>query len=373
MSMNGTLRRAAAITFLGAFLVAGCERPPVDSVQRGYRGNGMEQVVNPRLHADLAEANRAPDVVPPVPEGGPRASEIFQNVQVLGDLSVAEFTRTMVAITNWVSPQQGCNYCHNPADMASDDPYTKRVARVMLRMTQKVNEDWKSHVAQTGVTCHTCHRGQPVPAKTWTTNAGYEMASAFRPTGQNVAGVAAVGNTSLPYDPLTPFLQEAREIRVASGVALPTDHSSPIQDTERTYGLMMHFSESLGVNCTYCHNSRAFRSWEESSPARLTAWHGIRMVREINNEFIASTTDDLPAERKGPLGDPLKAGCNTCHQGAYKPLFGVAMAPDYPALLKKMSTTPRPAAPVEAPAAEAVGPDAPAAGDAPAGAAAAEG
>ena len=347
-------RLATASTLLAALLVAGCERPPVDTVQRGYRGNGMEQVVNPRLHAAAAEANRAPDVVPPVPEGGPRASEIFQNVQVLGDLSVSEFTRTMVAITNWVSPQQGCNYCHNPADMASDDPYTKRVARVMLRMTQKVNEDWKSHVAQTGVTCHTCHRGQPVPAKTWTTNPGYEMASAFRPTGQNVAGVAAVGNTSLPYDPLTPFLKEAHEIRVASGAALPSGHVSPIQDTERTYGLMMHFSESLGVNCTYCHNSRAFRSWEESSPARLTAWHGIRMVREINNEFIASTADYLPADRKGPLGDPLKAGCNTCHQGAYKPLFGVAMAPDYPALLTKMSTTARPPAPVEAaPAADA--------------------
>jgi photosynthetic reaction center cytochrome c subunit len=96
------------------------------------------------------------------------------------------------------------------------------------------------------------------------------------------------------------------------------------------------------------------------------------MVREINNEFIASTADDLPADRKGPLGDPLKAGCNTCHQGAYKPLFGVAMAPDYPALLSKMSTTPRPVAPVEAtPAA-----DAPSADDASApadGAAAAEG
>ena len=49
---------------------------------------------------------------------------------------------------------------------------------------------------------------------------------------------------------------------------------------------MMHISTALGVNCTYCHNTRAFYSWEESTPQRVTAWYGIRMVRDINNNYI---------------------------------------------------------------------------------------
>ena len=29
-------------------LLTGCERPPIDAVQHGYRGTGMLQVYNPR-------------------------------------------------------------------------------------------------------------------------------------------------------------------------------------------------------------------------------------------------------------------------------------------------------------------------------------
>ena len=35
---------------------------------------------------------------------------------------------------------------------------------------------------------------------------------------------------------------------------------SSLKQTEHTYGLMMHMSDSLGVNCTYCHNTRSFAS-----------------------------------------------------------------------------------------------------------------
>jgi photosynthetic reaction center cytochrome c subunit len=37
----------------------------------------------------------------------------------------------------------------------------------MLQMTQYINSEWKTHVADTGVTCYTCHRGQPVPSALW--------------------------------------------------------------------------------------------------------------------------------------------------------------------------------------------------------------
>jgi photosynthetic reaction center cytochrome c subunit len=121
---------------LAALLLAGCERPPVVSVQTGYRGTGMEQVYNPRTLAQQASLNAAPAPQPAAASDGPKAKEIYQNVQVLGDLSVAEFTRHMTAITQWVAPTQGCGYCHNLQNLADDSKYTKVVARRMIQMAE---------------------------------------------------------------------------------------------------------------------------------------------------------------------------------------------------------------------------------------------
>jgi photosynthetic reaction center cytochrome c subunit len=86
------------------------------------------------------------------------------------------------------------------------------------------------------------------------------------------------------------------------------------------------------VNCTYCHNTNAFGSWENAPPQRVTAYYGIRMARDINNEYMVPLTDTFPANRKGELGDVAKVNCTTCHQGAYKPLFGQSMLKDHPEL-----------------------------------------
>jgi tetratricopeptide (TPR) repeat protein len=71
-----------------------------------------------------------------------------------------------------------CNHCHvgeNPDsldgyDFASDEKEAKRIARVMLRMSNAINDDFlpetgRENVAQ--VRCVTCHRGirKPVPLK----------------------------------------------------------------------------------------------------------------------------------------------------------------------------------------------------------------
>jgi photosynthetic reaction center cytochrome c subunit len=162
------------LLLLGATtLLAGCERPPIETVQAGFRGTGMMQVNNPRTSTALVAAQKLPDAVPAMPAGGPTAKESFKNVQVLGELSAGEFTRTMLAITAWVAPEKGCAYCHAEGeDLSSDKLYTKVVARKMLQMTRHINTDWKTHVAETGVTCYTCHRGQPVPAKVWFTDPG---------------------------------------------------------------------------------------------------------------------------------------------------------------------------------------------------------
>jgi len=333
--MRTGLSKLLAVAAVGVTaLLAGCERPPVDTVQRGFRGTGMVQVYNPRTVELNIPANTVPEALAAVPPGGPPASTVFKNVKVLNDLGVGDFTRLMVAMTQWVAPEQGCAYCHAAgADFSSDALYTKVVARRMLEMTRNINTDWKTHVAETGVTCYTCHRGQPVPANVWFTQSAPNrpQGMAGNRAGQN-APSPTVGLAALPNDPFTPFLSQKDEIRVVSETALQEGSRHSIKQTEWTYALMMHMSNALGVNCTYCHNSRSFSAWDLSTPQRATAWHGIRMVREINGNYLDPLTKVFPPNRLGPEGDGPKANCATCHNGAYKPLYGTSMLKDYPQL-----------------------------------------
>ena len=339
--MNTGLKIAAALVALASivFVVRVFEAPPMDTAQIGYRGLAMEQVTNPRLQAAKTAANQVPEPVPAVPAEGPKAAEVYKNVQVLGGLSAGQFNRLMVSITAWVSPEQGCNYCHKEgADLSDDSLYTKVVARRMLQMTQDINSKWNAHVGATGVTCYTCHRGNPVPANVWFAKpevASGMMAHAGWRNGQNMPAPAAA-LASLPADPFSPFLSAGKEIRILGGSALPAGNDATVKATEGTYALMMHMSDALGVNCTFCHNSRSFKQWDQSTPQRATAWHGIRMVREVNNAYLDPLQPQYPPHRLGPTGDAAKANCTTCHQGVSKPLLGVSMLKDYPELAAAM-------------------------------------
>lgn len=326
---------SGVFAFFGGF-----ERPPVLAVQQGYRGLGMEAVSNPRTLADKVSRNQLPAADPPIELSGTKSSEVYANVQVLGDLDSNEFLRLMQAITNWVSPDtgvpgQGCAYCHvDGEDLSSDSLYTKVVSRRMIQMTQHINAEWKDHVQGTGVTCYTCHRGKNVPAELWFENPGPPQAGgmAGNRAGQNFPAPDAA-LSSLPFDPLTPFLAaDPAAIRVVSTTALPAGSRKSIKQTEWTYALMMHMSEALGVNCTHCHNTRSFMSWDNSSPARASAWYGIRMVQNLNQAYLEPLGSQYPHQRLGPLGDAPKANCGTCHLGVYRPLFGNGMAKDYPGL-----------------------------------------
>ena len=337
---------AALAAVLAAALLAGCERPPVTAIQNGYRGTGMEQVNNPRTDAQTVARNVAPPAADAASPDGPKASQVYQNVQVLGDLSVAQFSRHMAAITEWVSPKEGCAYCHNVQNFADDGKYTKIVARRMVQMTQHLNADWKPHVGNTGVTCYTCHRGNPVPAQVWYAPAGrkYTDNSVMGDlAGQNV-GALSVGYSSLPNDPFTPYLLQDLPIRVNGKEALKFTgvqaNRTSTKQAEHTYGLMMHMSTSLGVNCTFCHNTRNFQSWSEAPPQRVTAWYGIRMARDLNVAYMEPLTSIFPANRKGVQGDVAKVNCSTCHQGVNKPLLGAQMAKDHPELLQVAAGTP---------------------------------
>jgi photosynthetic reaction center cytochrome c subunit len=319
-------------SFLG---LVGCDR--TESVQWGERGTSMIHIDKPGRLKAAADIHGIPEPEPrdPPDPAIPLATEVNENVQVLTDLDALEFARLMQAISTWVAPEQGCEYCHNTENLASDEKYTKVVSRQMLRMTRDINTNWKSHVAGTGVTCWTCHRGQAIPSGTWFTNPGPQTPSAGITgvkAGQNTAGMRTVGNAALPFDPLTPFLEGDTQVSIQGTTALPSDNRNSIKKAEWTYALMMYMSNSLGVNCTYCHQTRAMGVWEQSTPQRVTAWHGIRMVRDLNGDYLNPLKTLYPPERLGPTGDAPKVACDTCHKGAFKPLLGVSMLGDYPEL-----------------------------------------
>jgi photosynthetic reaction center cytochrome c subunit len=341
----------AGLASLGLLTACG-ERPPVETVQVGYRGTGMEQVYNPRLLQQVAAKNQIGSIQPPAAPVEVMARDQYPNLQVLNDLTLTEFTRVMQSMAEWVAPKdQQCTYCHVGENYADPSKYQYQVARSMLKMTRDINTNWKSHVKETGVTCHTCHRGQPVPEYVWFTDPGArkEKGSIGTNAGQNTPvtglGLTTIAHSSLPYDPYSPFLLGDQGIRVESSTALPSGNRNSIKQSEWTYSLMVHMSNSLGVNCTYCHNTRAWASWEQSRPQRTVAWHGIRMARQMNNEYLVPLTGVFPKERLGPTGDVAKVNCQTCHQGVYKPYFGQSMAKDYPELQKRRAM-PEEAAPV---------------------------
>jgi len=349
-------------------LVSACHR--TQAVQRGYRGQNSVELYSEKTLAQEDEINKLVKPLRAASTTGPTAAESYENVQVLGDLSKQQFARTMLSIKSWVAPNEGCGYCHNAPDYASDVKYTKRVAREMLRMTRHINTDWTAHVAATGVTCYTCHRGQPVPAKTWYSAPDREVDGESVRRGAVRLPTYAAGNTVLPVTALDDYLLHDDNVRVAGPTALQGGNRHSVYQARDTYGLMMVMSESLGVNCTFCHYTPAFYNWDTSTPQRAVAWYGIRMVRDLNNTVMVPLTHELPAERLGPTGDVPKIYCATCHRGANKPLYGVPMIKDYPELVRPPTPAAAPtltSTPVAAPALTSATVAPPPAGSPPAG------
>jgi photosynthetic reaction center cytochrome c subunit len=301
---------SAATLLLG--VTAGCNgERKTDTVQLGYRGVALEYNYTRGDLSKRFQQVKLPAALPPAGESPPGPLP-WRNVQVLNDISVAEFNRTMIALTTWVAGTGNCAYCHNITNFAADTQqngktiYTKIVARRMLQMTRQINGQYSQHVKQTGVTCYTCHLGKPLPNGLWfyTTQTDY----------------------------LRHYLDRDGARVVSQTVAPSAANRSSVKQTEWTHALMISQSKSLGVNCTYCHNTRQFASWTQAPPARVVAMHGILMLRDVNSNYLAPLQSVFPAVRLGSMGDSPKAQCSTCHNGNYKPLFGAKMVKDYPAL-----------------------------------------
>jgi photosynthetic reaction center cytochrome c subunit len=121
-------------------------------------------------------------------------------------------------------------------------------------------------VKETGVTCYTCHRGNHIPKNVWFKSpeqAGGHMLGNLN--GQNNP-MESTAYTSMPNEPYSRYILENHPARIQGDTGLPTGNKHTIQETETVYSFMNHLSKSLGVNCTYCHNSRAFSDWNQSRP-----------------------------------------------------------------------------------------------------------
>ncbi len=164
---------------------------------------------------------------PRCPQDGPLAGTVYKNVQVLDDLSVAEFTRVMLAITQWVAPQdQSCAYCHGGDDLAADDLYTKVVSRRMLQMVRDINANWKDHVARHGrdLLHLPSRQGGAGEHLVQGSGSGACVGDGGQPARARTHRRPMVGLASLPNDPFSQFLVEPIEHpRGSPPTALPGD------------------------------------------------------------------------------------------------------------------------------------------------------
>lgn len=307
-------------------------RPPLVSKNYGPAALEMVTFTNPRRVWPYSDV---PEPLPPAETGGPKATEVYKNVKVLTNLSQHQFDRLMVAMTQWVAPKQGCSYCHDlKQGYAYDGLYTNKVTRQQIAMTLDMNTNWGNHLAPTGVTCYTCHRGQNMPPRLW-----YEQPE---PHHAGLLGKPRNWQTNaksirdfFPTESFEDWYLNGEDGRIQSDAALPHEKGSGVateEKAENIYILMMQMSDALGVNCNYCHNSRALSDWSESTPNRVVGWWAMDQTLHTNKDYIVPITGLLPRDHLGTLGDVGKIECATCHIGHTKPLGGYNLLSHYPEL-----------------------------------------
>ncbi len=336
---------AAAVGAVLAVIVPDWHLPWYHGTQMGYRGQSDTQFES-RAETDPINAV-LPPVLPPAETGGAKATDTYKNVKVLTDVSAAEFMRLQQAITTWVAPKQGCAFCHDTADYSSDVKPTKLAARRMMEMTRYINSAWATHVNPVGVNCYTCHRGQPVPAEVWWPRPAKPQGRlAERSEPWNEA--ADTVSTFFPNAGYSEYYLQDHPIAVQSVTAMRTNSVGAQVVTARIYEMMMEMSLQIGVNCGYCHNSRAFEDWSQSSPMRWTGYYSLRLIRDLNRNYLLPFAQLIPQQRtlvhptKGPVIPAYQSGqqpgnalltCETCHYRLPKPLNGANMVKDYPGLV----------------------------------------
>ncbi len=99
---------------------------------------------------------------PGQPPGGGRGGPPPKNIQVLKDVPPDQINLTMQYIAASLGVQ--CNYCHVQGQNDSDDKETKKVAREMMKMVDKLNATFFD--GKPRVSCASCHNGRAKPVRT---------------------------------------------------------------------------------------------------------------------------------------------------------------------------------------------------------------
>jgi len=333
-----------AVAVLAAIVVVPEWHLPVQGHELGWRASSMIQF-DP-APAEAALLKRPPAAIPSWSHDPRPADVAYKNVKVLTNVDAGELMHTMAAMTAWVSPNQGCSFCHAGADYASDAKPAKAVARLMLQMTRHINADWRDHVGAAGVTCFSCHQGQPIPSDVWFASPPVRQHPMIDWQEDYHEDELTV-RKFFPDEGYEEYLLQSTPGSSQSYTALPTHSAAAQVVVKRLYEVMMQMSDGIGVNCGYCHNSRAFFDWRQSTPARWTGYSGIQMTRDLNRNFLIKTGALLPQDRfrldkahewnlapdqAGTMPGNGLSNCATCHHGEPKPLGGANMVDAYPAL-----------------------------------------
>ena len=338
---------AAVVVSILAVKVPDWHGPGVHGTQMGYRAGSSVQFAS---RAETAPINAdIPAALPAADTGGPKATETYKNVKVLTDVSAAEFMRLQTALTAWVAPKQGCAFCHDTNDFSLDTKPTKLAARRMLEMTRYINAGWKSHVQPSGVTCYTCHRGQPVPAEVWWPRQA-QVQKPFIDHSEKWNEAADTVSAFFPNAGYAEYYLQDNPIAGQSTTALRTNRVADAIVVTRIYEMMMQMSLQIGVNCGFCHNSRALQDWSQSTPQRWVGYYALRMIRDLNRNYLLplaqvipqqrnlvseTSVPVIPANQRGQQAGNALLTCETCHYRLPKPLNGVDMVKDYPGLIGK--------------------------------------
>lgn len=93
--------------------------------------------------------------------------EVFGNLQELGGFPAENL---VIAMNKWAEGLGvSCGHCHNTNSFASDEKKAKDIARQMVRMNNRINDELLKNVtgltsASPRVNCITCHRGTLKPS-----------------------------------------------------------------------------------------------------------------------------------------------------------------------------------------------------------------
>ncbi len=94
------------------------------------------------------------------------AGEVFKNIQTLKNMPAGRLAGVMNGWTKALGVK--CNHCHTPGAWEKEDVPAKQIAREMVALTSKINNESLKEIKnlkseKPSISCYTCHRGAVKP------------------------------------------------------------------------------------------------------------------------------------------------------------------------------------------------------------------